>query len=234
MSWQASLGVGWTAASRGPWRSPCTEPTSNRAHITWRTRSRGGSTCGTPRPARMTLSSTTRPPTSWSTVSPPTRWASACSGATTACPRRFTTELRACLTPLYVSDSDDHKLRDQARDCLWLCGLGAAVDARVIFHFQKKVGTSTPYLALGGGLSFFAVPTTETQYWYGDADAANGAPQGTLITGVGDHHPRHAIPARRRDGVCLLAPRLARGHRPAPGGTAGRNRPGEAALHTGA
>ena len=29
------------------------------------------------------------------------------------------------------------------------------------------------------------VKTTQTQYWYGNADAANGAPQGTTIYNVG-------------------------------------------------
>jgi hypothetical protein len=40
-------------------------------------------------------------------------------------------------------------------------------------------------MALDGELIYYSVSTTQTQYWYGNADAANGTPKGTTQKGVG-------------------------------------------------
>ncbi|MGO9308291.1 MAG: hypothetical protein ACLQDL_04635, partial [Spirochaetia bacterium] len=96
----------------------------------------------------------------------------------------FHVELRACYTPVYVSDSDDHKLRTKLSTASgW--GNGLYADLKAVYDLPKIGGNITPYIALDGEIIYYVVDTTQTQYWYGNADAGNGAPQGTLITGVG-------------------------------------------------
>ena len=152
VSWQASLGVAWTAASRGPWllalygtyqyqSAHHVEDTITGWQYVW------NSTAGaydlyvfydpTPDVLEYSLISHTLGIGLLGSYQPTSR---------------FTTELRACLTPLYVSDSDDHKLRTRLATASGF-GIGAAVDVRAIFHFQRKVGTSTPYLALKAAVS---------------------------------------------------------------------------------
>ncbi len=93
-------------------------------------------------------------------------------------------ELRACYAPVYVSDRDDHKLRTKLSTASgW--GNGLYADLKVVYRLPKIASSVTPYVALDGEVVYNVVDTTQTQYWYGNADAANGAPQGTLITGVG-------------------------------------------------
>jgi hypothetical protein len=93
-------------------------------------------------------------------------------------------ELRACYAPVYVSDRDDHKLRTKLSTASgW--GSGVYANLRAIYQFPRYFKSVTTYIALDGELIYYSVSTTQTQYWYGNADAANGAPQGTTITGVG-------------------------------------------------
>ena len=96
----------------------------------------------------------------------------------------FSLELRAAFTPVYVSDSDDHKLRTKLSTASgW--GSGFYGDMRAKYLLSRSSGV-TPYFALEGELIYYVVSTTQTQYWYGNGDAANGGPgQGTLITDVG-------------------------------------------------
>jgi hypothetical protein len=95
----------------------------------------------------------------------------------------FTLELRAAYTPVYMSDSDNHVLRTKLSTASgW--GNGIYGDLRAIYKFPKG-RILTPYVALDGELIYWVVNTTQTQYWYGNADAANGTPEGTLITGIG-------------------------------------------------
>jgi hypothetical protein len=90
-------------------------------------------------------------------------------------------ELRACYTPVYVSDQDDHKLRTKLSTASgW--GSGLSTDLKAIYEFSSGPGV-TQYVALEGRLVYYVVNTTQTQYWYGSADS--GAPQGTTLTGVG-------------------------------------------------
>lgn len=92
-------------------------------------------------------------------------------------------ELRAAFTPVYASDRDDHKLRTKLSTASgW--GTGFYGDMRATCVLSRSSGV-TPYLALEGEVIYYVVSTTQTQYWYGNADAANGAPQGTVVTGVG-------------------------------------------------
>jgi len=96
----------------------------------------------------------------------------------------FHIELRACYTPVYVSDQDDHKLRTKLSTASgW--GNGLYADLKAVYYLPRIAAGVTPYLALDGEVIYYVVDTTQTQYWYGNADAGNGAPQGTLITGVG-------------------------------------------------
>lgn len=93
-------------------------------------------------------------------------------------------ELRACYTPVYVSDSDDHKLRTKLSTASgW--GSGVYANLRGTYLFPRYFKSMTTYVALEGELIYYSVSTTQTQYWYGNADAANGSPQGTLSTGIG-------------------------------------------------
>ena len=96
----------------------------------------------------------------------------------------FHVELRACDTPVYVSDQDDHKLRTKLSTASgW--GNGVYADLRAVYQLPEIAAGVTPYVALDGEVIYYVVDTTQTQYWYGNADAGNGTPQGTLITGVG-------------------------------------------------
>jgi hypothetical protein len=95
----------------------------------------------------------------------------------------FTIELRAAFTPVYASDRDDHVLRTKVSTASgW--GSGLFADLRLRYDLPQ-VASVRPYLALNGQFTGWVVQTTQTQYWYGNADAAHGAPQGTLITEVG-------------------------------------------------
>ncbi len=96
----------------------------------------------------------------------------------------FLLELRAAYTPVYVSDQDDHKLRTKLLTASgW--GNGLYADIRASLQLGQIADGVTTYLALEGELIYYVVSTIQTQYWYGNADASNGAPQGTLITGIG-------------------------------------------------
>jgi hypothetical protein len=93
-------------------------------------------------------------------------------------------ELRGAYTPVYITDQDDHKLRTKLSTAAgW--GNGVYVDLRAAYQFKRLFSAVTPYIALDGNLIWYSVSTTQTQYWYGNADAANGAPQGTQVTGIG-------------------------------------------------
>jgi hypothetical protein len=93
-------------------------------------------------------------------------------------------ELRACYTPVFVSDVDDHRLRTKLSTASgW--GSGLYANLRMTYLFPRYFKSMNTYIALEGELIYYSVSTTQTQYWYGNADAANGAPQGTLYTGVG-------------------------------------------------
>lgn len=93
----------------------------------------------------------------------------------------FTLELRAAFTPVYMSDSDDHKLRTKLSTASgW--GAGFYGDLKAVYQF-RSVGQFTPYLSLDGQLIYYVVNTSQTQYWYGNADSPT--PQGTLLTGIG-------------------------------------------------
>jgi hypothetical protein len=97
---------------------------------------------------------------------------------------RFSLEMRACFTPVYVSDRDDHVLRTKLSTASgW--GMGLYSDLKAVYRFDEMAGGVIPYVALDGDVTYYVVNTVQTQYWYGNADAANGAPQGTKITGVG-------------------------------------------------
>jgi hypothetical protein len=96
----------------------------------------------------------------------------------------FTVELRAAYTPVYVSDRDDHKLRTKLSTAAgW--GNGIYGDLKATYQLPQIAKGLRPYLALEGQIIYYVVSTAQTQYWYGNADASNGAPEGTLITGVG-------------------------------------------------
>jgi hypothetical protein len=93
-------------------------------------------------------------------------------------------ELRAAFTPVYISDVDDHKLRTKLSTASgW--GAGLYANLRAIYQFPKYYKGFSSYIALDGELIYYSVSTTQTQYWYGNADALNGSPQGTRYTGVG-------------------------------------------------
>ena len=93
-------------------------------------------------------------------------------------------ELRAAFTPVYVSDRDDHKLRTKLSTASgW--GAGLYANLRGTYQFPRYFKSFSTYIALEGELIYYSVSTTQTQYWYGNADAANGAPQGTTYTGIG-------------------------------------------------
>jgi len=93
-------------------------------------------------------------------------------------------ELRGCYTPVYASDRDDHKLRTKLSTASgW--GNGADVDVRVVYQFGGPLAKVAPYVAADGEFVYYSISTTQTQYWYGNADASNGAPEGTTISGVG-------------------------------------------------
>lgn len=92
-------------------------------------------------------------------------------------------ELRAAFTPVYVSDVDDHKLRTKLSTAEgW--GAGVYADLRATWQFARLAHNVQPYIALDSELIYYSVSTTQTQYWYGNADAPD-APQGTRLTGIG-------------------------------------------------
>lgn len=95
----------------------------------------------------------------------------------------FTLELRAAYAPVYMSDSDNHVLRTKLSTASgW--GNGFYGNLRATYQFGQVWGFA-PYIALEGELIYWVVNTTQTQYWYGNNDAANGAPEGTILTGIG-------------------------------------------------
>jgi hypothetical protein len=97
---------------------------------------------------------------------------------------RFSVELRSAFTPVYAFDSDDHKLRTKLSTASgW--GVGFYADLKAVYRLNRIAKTVTPYFVLSGDFNYFVVNTLQTQYWYGNNDAANGAPQGTLVTGIG-------------------------------------------------
>ena len=94
-------------------------------------------------------------------------------------------ELRAAFTPVYISDTDDHKLRTKLSTA---SGWGAGVYARFRgkYEFPRYYKAFSTYIALDGELIYYSVSTTQTQYWYGNADVSQGGPpQGTTYTGIG-------------------------------------------------
>ena len=97
---------------------------------------------------------------------------------------RFSLELRSAFTPVYVFDRDDHKLRTKLSTAEgW--GIGFYADLKAVYRLNPVAGGVIPYFVLNGDIDYFVANTLQTQYWYGNADAGNGAPQGTLVTGVG-------------------------------------------------
>jgi hypothetical protein len=95
----------------------------------------------------------------------------------------WSAELRAAYTPVYISDRDDHKLRTKLSTAEgW--GNGVYLDLRTSYELKPVFGSVVPYIALDGSLIWFTASLLQTQYWYGNADAANGAPQGTKQTGI--------------------------------------------------
>jgi hypothetical protein len=82
-----------------------------------------------------------------------------------------------------MSDSDNHVLRTKLSTASgW--GSGFYGNLKATYQFGQVWGFA-PYIALEGELIYYVVNTVQTQYWYGNADAANGAPQGTTLTGIG-------------------------------------------------
>ena len=92
----------------------------------------------------------------------------------------LTFQVRAAFTPVYVSDSDDHKLRTKLSTASgW--GAGAYVNVKGKYRFPKYYKDFSTYVALDGELISYYVSTTQTQYWYATSDQ----PQGTKYTGIG-------------------------------------------------
>ena len=97
---------------------------------------------------------------------------------------RFSVELRSAFTPVYAFDRDDHKLRTKLSTAEgW--GIGLYADLKAVYRLNRIAKGVIPYLVLNGEINYFVVNTLQTQYWYGNADASNGEPQGTLFTGIG-------------------------------------------------
>jgi hypothetical protein len=94
-------------------------------------------------------------------------------------------ELRACFTPVYVSDIDDHKLRTKLSTASgW--GPGVYANLRGMYQFPRYFKSFSTYIVLESELISYTVSTTQTQYWYGNADFLQGGPsQGTTYTGIG-------------------------------------------------
>ena len=95
----------------------------------------------------------------------------------------FSVQLRACYTPVYVSDRDDHKLRTKLSTASGF-GNGLYTDLKITYRLAPINGLST-FLTLDGSFTYYVVDTTQKQYWYGNADASNGNQQGKTNTGVG-------------------------------------------------
>jgi len=90
-------------------------------------------------------------------------------------------ELRAAFTPVFISDTDDHKLRTKLSTASgWGAGVYANFQGK--YQFPRYYKDFSTYIALDGELISYYVSTTQTQYWYGSADSV---PQGTLQTGIG-------------------------------------------------
>ncbi|MFI5368495.1 MAG: hypothetical protein ACHQ1F_05725 [Spirochaetia bacterium] len=89
-------------------------------------------------------------------------------------------QLRAAFTPVFISDTDDHKLRTKLSTA---SGWGAGVYAkfRGKYQFPRYYKDFSTYIALDGELISYYVSTTQTQYWYATSDE----PQGTTYTGIG-------------------------------------------------
>ena len=96
----------------------------------------------------------------------------------------FTLQLRACYTPVYVSDRDDHKVRTKLSTASgW--GNGLFTELKATYQFAP-ISSIRPYLSLDGNFIYYVVDTTQRQYWYGNADVPfSGTAQGTVLTGVG-------------------------------------------------
>ena len=96
-------------------------------------------------------------------------------------------QLRAAFTAVYISDSDDHKLRTKLSTASgW--GAGVYANFRGKYQFPRYYKDFSTYIALDGELISYYVSTVQTQYWYGTADSfADGTPipAGTTQTGVG-------------------------------------------------
>jgi len=91
--------------------------------------------------------------------------------------------LRACYTPVYASDQDNHILRTKLSTAAgW--GNGTYADLAATLQLGDLAAAVVPYVALDGSFTYYSISTTQTQYWYGNADASNGAPQGTTLTGI--------------------------------------------------
>jgi hypothetical protein len=85
---------------------------------------------------------------------------------------------------VYAFDRDDHKLRTKLSTAEgW--GIGLYADLKAVYRLNRIAKGVIPYLVLNGEINYFVVNTLQTQYWYGNADASNGEPQGTLFTGIG-------------------------------------------------
>ena len=91
-------------------------------------------------------------------------------------------ELRAAFTPVYISDTDNHKLRTLL---LTASGWGAGVYAnfRGKYQFPRYYKDFSTYIALDSELIYYSVSTTQTQDTYGNGNAPNAS--GTVVTGVG-------------------------------------------------
>jgi len=91
--------------------------------------------------------------------------------------------LRACYTPVYASDQDNHVLRTKLSTAAgW--GNGTYADLGAKLQIGDLAASVVPYVAVDGSFTYYSISTTQTQYWYGNADASNGAPQGTTLTGI--------------------------------------------------
>jgi hypothetical protein len=58
-------------------------------------------------------------------------------------------------------------------------------DLEAVYELPAIASIITPYIALEGEVVYYVANTSQTQFWYGNADAANGAPIGTLYSGIG-------------------------------------------------
>lgn len=111
-------------------------------------------------------------------------------------------ELRGAYLRVYMADRDNHVLRTKLSTAAgW--GNGASVDLATTVPFGKPTAALVPYIALDGNYLFYSVSTTQTQYWYGNADASNGAPQGTTYYGIGHVVTSNQFQVRVRFGLAF-------------------------------